>query len=74
MHKEYEENKKKIYIYINKKKKPPTQQGHKGKLLNSDEYTYTQTHHSTFPEKLYKKKVDRRFFFIFLARKKKQAH
>jgi hypothetical protein len=43
-------------IYINKKKKLPTQQGHKGKLLNSDKYTYTQTHHSKSPEMLYKKK------------------
>jgi hypothetical protein len=54
VHKEYKETKK---IYINKEKKePPTQQGHKGKLLNSDEYPYTQTHHSKFPEMLYRKK------------------
>jgi hypothetical protein len=55
VHKEYKE-KKNIYINKEKKKEPPTQQGHKGKLLNSDEYPYTQTHHSKFPEMLYKKK------------------
>jgi len=55
-------------IYINKKKKgPPTQQGHKGKLLNSDEYPHTHIHHSKFPEMLYKKRKERgRQELIFL--------
>jgi hypothetical protein len=47
-------------IYINKKKKKlPTQQGHIGKLLNSDECTYTQTHHSKNFRKCYTKKKKR---------------
>jgi hypothetical protein len=61
--KKYKEKKN---IYINKKKKKlPTQQGHIGKLLNSDEYTYTQTHHSKISGNvIQKKRKEQKLIFL----------